>query len=66
MFLYDTPPCAKCDSRYMACHAKCEKYQKWKIEHGQRRKKVNKQIQKENDIINYQISVMNKCRKNRG
>ncbi len=37
-----TPPCKDCKDRVVGCHAKCERYAKWRVDHAKEKDQYNK------------------------
>lgn len=63
MFIYDTPPCKKCENRKVACHSTCEKYKNWKVEHNLKVEEIEKKEKTDKEIRSYKAQFYEKYMK---
>lgn len=50
-------PCYQCPDRYVGCHAKCEKYNEWRVQHVEEERKKNAYIAEHDIMRNYCIET---------
>ena len=59
-------PCTDCKDRQIGCHAKCSKYNDWKIAYQQRKKAINDHARKVADVESYEVIQRHKVKKTKG
>ena len=58
-------PCYQCSERYAGCHATCDKYKTWQVQHLAEQREIRKKEEEQSMMRSYYVESGYKIKKDR-